>query len=95
MSIASSTTDTESRAALKGVKRLITIRHYFAHLGFPISSPTPVYEDNKGTYDLIVAGRQTPRIKHVDMPLYYLHEKYKSGEFSIHQCSTHLVLADG
>ena len=95
MSIASSTTDAEARAAFKGVKRLITIRHYFAHLGFPISTPTPVYEDNKGTYDLIQAGRQTPRIKHVDIPLCYLHQKYKSGEFSIHQCSTHLMLADG
>ena len=95
MSIASSMTDAEARAAFKGVKHLVTIRHYFAHLGFPTSPPTPVHEDNKGTCDLIEAGRQTPRIKHVDIPLCYLHQKYKSGEFTIHQCSTHLMLADG
>ena len=39
MSIASSTTDAETRAAFRGVKRLITIRNFFAHLGFPIPTP--------------------------------------------------------
>ena len=95
ISIASSTTDAEVRAAFKGFKRLITIRHYFAHLGFLISSPTLVYEDNKDTYDLIESGRQTSRIKHVDVTLCYLHRKYKNGDFFIHQCSAHLMLADG
>ena len=95
MSIASSTTDAETRAAFKGVKRLITLRNYFAHLGFPISTPTPVFEDNKGTFDLIKKGRQTPRVKHVDARLCYLHEIHKSGEFIVHECNTDLMLADG
>ena len=95
MTIASSTTDAETRAAFKGVKRLITIRNFLVHLGFPINYPSPVFEDNKGTFDLIQAGRNTPRVKHIDIPLCYLHEKHKSGEFEIHECSTNLMLADG
>lgn len=95
MSIASSTTDAETRAAFKGVKRLITLRNYFAHLGFPICAPTPVFEDNKGTLDLIKKGCQTHCAKHVNVRLCYLHEKHKSGEFIVHECSTDLMLADG
>ena len=95
MSLASSTTDAETRAAFRGIKRLIVIRNFIAHLGFPINYPTPVYEDNKGTHDVIQAGRNTPGIKHIDVPLCYLHEKHKSGEFEVKQCSTHLMLADG
>ena len=89
MSIASSTTDAETRAAFKGIRRLISIRNFIAHIGFPINYPAPVFEDNKGTYDVIHAT------KHIDVPLCYLHEKHKSGEFEIKECSTHLMLADG
>lgn len=53
MAIASSTTDAETRVAFKGVKRLITVRKFLAHLGHPINYPSPVFEDNKGTFDLI------------------------------------------
>ena len=95
MCIASSSTDAETRAAFRGVRRIIVLRLFFMHLGFPISEPTPMFEDNKGTHDLIEAGRMTPRLKHIDVSLCYLHEKHKSGEFIVQECSTHLMLADG
>lgn len=95
MCIATSTTDAETRAAFKAICRIIVLRNFFCSLGFPISAPTPLFEDNKGTHDLIKAGRQTPRVKHIDIPLCYLHEKHKSGEFIVMECSTHLMLADG
>ena len=95
MCIASSTTDAETRAAFKAIWRIITARNFFAHLGFPIKDPTPMFEYNKGTLDLIEAGRLTPRLKHIDIPLCYLHEKFKSGEYIVIECNTHLMLADG
>ena len=95
MSIASSSTDAETRAAFRSVRRVITLRLFFMHLGYPIASPTPLFEDNKGTHDLINSGRMTPRLKHIDVPLCYLHEKHRSGEFEVIECSTHLMLADG
>ena len=95
MCIASSTTDAETRAAFKAIRRIITARNFFCHLGVPIKDPTPLFEDNKGTLDLIEAGRLTPRLKHIDIPLCYLHEKFKSGEYIVIECSTHLMLADG
>ena len=95
MCIASSSTDAETRGAFSGVRRIITVRTFLSHLGFPISTPTPLFEDNKGTFDLIEAGRRTPRTKHIDVPLCYIHEKHKSGEFKVSECSTHLMLADG
>ena len=95
MCIASSSTDAETRGAFCGVRRIITARLFLTHLGFPNPCPTPLFEDNKGTFDLIQAGRLTPRSKHINVPLCYGHQKYKSGEFIVSQCSTHLMLADG
>ena len=95
MSIASSTTDAETRASFKGIKRLIPIRNFIAYLGFSINYPTPVFEYNKGTYDAFHAGRNKPGTTHVDVPLCYLHEKHKSGEFEVRAYRTHLMLADG
>ena len=37
----------------------------------------------------------TPGLKHIDVPLCYIHQKHKSGEFLVLACSTHLMLADG
>ena len=93
--IATSTTDAETRAAFKALRRIVTFRQFLLHLGFPISDPTPMFEDNKGTHDLIEAGRKTPRVKHMDIPLCYLHEKHRNGEFTVIACSTHLMIADG
>ena len=45
-----SSTDAETRAAFRGVRRVITLRPFFMHLGYPISSPTPLFEDNKGMH---------------------------------------------
>lgn len=95
MSIASSSTDAETRAAFCDVRRIITLRLFFIHLGYPLSEPTPMFEDNNGTHDLIEAGRMTPGLKHIDVPLCYIHQKHKSGEFIVKECSTHLMLADG
>lgn len=93
--ITTSTTDAETRAAFKALRHIITLRNFFCHLGFPISVPTPMFEDNKGTHDLIQAGRRAPQVKHIDIPLCYLHEKHKNGEFVVVECSTHLMIADG
>ena len=95
MCIATSSTDAETRAIFKGVRRVITLRGFMTSLGFPVNTPTSIFEDNKGTHDLIEAKRMTPRLKHIDIPICYLHEKFKSGEFVVYEYSTHLTLADG
>lgn len=71
MAITSSLTDAETRA----VRRIITGRNFFTGLGFPISAAAPMYEDNKGTRDLIHANIMTRQTKHVDLRLCYDHEK--------------------
>ena len=64
----------------------ITMHNFISHLGYPISSLNPLFEDNKGAH---------PLVKHIDLPLCYFHEKHKSSEFKVSKCSTHLLLADG
>ena len=94
LSIATSTTDAEIRSLFQGLKKILVFRNFLSHLGFPESIPTSIFEDNQGTFDIVQAGRLTSRIKHLDIPLKYLHDQHTHGSFQVHQCSTHLMLAD-
>ena len=76
-------------------KKVLTFRNFLQHLGLPEQDPTTIFEDNQGTTDIVNAGRLTPRVKHIDIPLCFLHEHHQKGAFVIQQCSTHLMLADG
>ena len=95
LSVATSTTDAETRSLFSGLRRIHTFRLFLRHLGFPIPSPTIIFEDNKGTTDIVNAGRLTPRVKHIDVPLCYIHHEHIFGTFDIATCSTHLIFADG
>lgn len=93
LSCATSATDAETRQYYSAAKRIVRIRNFMRQIGIlfphasPISSsfklnytlPTPVFEDNKGTRDMIAAGRVTSNLKHVDIPLTYLHALHESG----------------
>ena len=94
MCIDTSTTGAKTCAAFNFFCCIIVLRNFFCSLGFPISAPVLLFENNTGTHFLIKAGRQTPRVKQVNIPLRYLHEKHKSGNFAAMECSTHLMLAD-
>ena len=93
--IATSTTDAETRSLFSGLRRVITFRHFLQHLGIPEMKPTVIFEDNKGTQDIVHAGRLTPRVKHIDVPLCYIHEQHRLQSFDVTTCSTHLMLCDG
>jgi len=93
MSIATSTTDAETRTLFLGLFRVITFRHFLRHLGMPAKNPIIIFEDNKGTFD--IGRRLTPRVKHIDVPLCYIHHQHKLNTFDVAECSTHLMMADG
>ena len=95
MCIATSTTDAEIRSLFTGLRKVITFRNFLRHLGRPELKPTIIFEDNKGTSDIVRAGRLTPRVKHIDIPLCYIHEQNAIKSFDIAECPSHLMLADG
>ena len=95
LAIATSTTDSETRSLFTGLRKVLTFRNFLRHLGFPEQSPTTIFEDNQGTSDIVNAGRLTPRVKHIDIPLCFIHDHHRQGSFDVKRCHTTLMLADG
>ena len=46
-------------------------------MGFQVSyDPTTIYEDIQPTSDIIKANYITSRVKHIAVPIHYVHEQY-------------------
>jgi hypothetical protein len=45
-------------------------------MGYPCLIPTPVYTDNAAVTAIIDANRMTPRCRHIDIPIAYLHQEH-------------------
>ena len=56
--------------------------------------PTPIFEDNKGTHDMFKSGRVTTKLKHLDIPLEFMHEIHSRGSLQCKPCSTHVQWGD-
>ena len=73
------TNSAEIRALFTMAKRTEILRRWMTSMGRPLKDPTPFYEDNKATIAPVMKDRLIPNIKHVDVPICYLHELYFNG----------------
>ena len=62
-------------------------------LGFPAPLPTPLYLDNSAVDSIIDANRLTPRCRHLDIPIAFLHQE-KGKSFKQFLIRTHQMIAD-
>ena len=92
--VALHTNGSEIRAFFKGVKRTKTLRRFFESLGRIIKGPTPSYEDNDATIHQIQANKLTPKIKHLDIMMTWLHEQDAYKIFVTIYCRTDLNKSD-
>ena len=58
------------------------------------TEPTQVYEDNQGGAQMFQSGRVTSNLKHIDLPLQYMHDIHERGILKCIPCSTHVQWAD-
>ena len=56
--------------------------------------PTPIFEDNKGTRDMIEAGRVTSNLKHLDLPVTYLHILHESATIKTAEATSKTMVAN-
>ena len=91
--IAGHTTDAEMKGTYAGVRRLLPLRRILESMGFPCRTPTPLYVDNAAVSAIIDAKRMTPRCRHLDIPIAYLHEQHGKS-FDHRLISTLKMLAD-
>jgi hypothetical protein len=87
------TTDAETKAQFVAVRRLQPVRRLLESMGYPCLDPTPAYTDNSAVSAIIDANRMTPRCRHIDIPIAYLHQE-KDKSFSNHLIRTIQMIAD-
>ncbi len=71
------TTDSEAQASFDGVRRLLPIRALCEFMGLPLSDPTDHFVDNSAVNQIITSERMTPRCRHFDLPIAFLHEQHR------------------
>jgi len=104
-SCATSATDAETRQYYDAAKRTLFLRQI--GLTMPKASPpvlpsfalnyelpSPIFEDNKGTRDMLAAGKVTSNLKHVDIPLTYLHSLHESSTITTSRAGTSTMVAN-
>ena len=87
------TTDAELHSAFNGIRRLLPIRRLLEFLGFPAPLPSPLYLDNSAVDAIIDSNRLTPRCRHLDIPVAFLHQE-KGKSFEQFLIRTHQMIAD-
>jgi hypothetical protein len=87
------TTASEMKASYDGVRHLEPIRSLFACNGYPLPTPSPLFCDNAAVNAVVDSERMTPRCRHLDIPIAYLHET-KGRLYKMQQVKTLLMLAD-
>ena len=63
-------------------------------MGFDQPKPFVVYEDNQSTIAFALFRIIHPRMKHVDVKLYYVREAVKDGVVDVRYCPTSEMVAD-
>ena len=107
-SCATSATDAETRQYYDAAKRILRLRQFLRQIGLSIpdaspilpsfqlnyDQPSPIFEDNKGTRDMLAGGKVTSNLKHVDIPLTYLHALHESATIKTLEASSGTMLAN-
>ena len=84
----------EMLSLLAAVKKTIEIRRILLQLGHGQTEPTIINEDNQPLITEVTHGRITPNVRHLDVPLAFLHEQYLRKIYDLYYIPTNLHSAD-
>ena len=87
------TTDSELKGGSSGVRQLLPVRQLFSFNGHPLPQPSTAFTDNAAVHAIIESNRMTPRCKHIDVPIAFLHQE-SNQSFKIKLIRTMVMLAD-
>lgn len=78
------------------LKRTVAFRHFLEYLGYAQALPAPTrhHEDNQPSINIISANKVTSRVRHVHIPICYMHYHYDCGTFAPSFCKGTLMCAD-
>lgn len=80
--VALSTTEAEYIAAASAISEALWLKKLFSDIGIPLTSPTPIMEDNQGCL-FIAKNPETKRSKHVDVKYHMVRENVWKKEVDL------------
>jgi hypothetical protein len=89
-----SSTEAELIAAVTAAKTARFIRAVLNELGFKQDGPTPIYEDNKPTIDIVNSKKPTQRSRHIDIRFFAIQDWMDNKDISMHHISGVINPAD-
>lgn len=94
--IALHSTDSETRCVFSAVKRGLFIQNVAQFIGIPLDDlrPTQIFEDSQPCIDICEANQVTSRVKHIAVPIHFIHEFIHRNRFKMVKIGTHLNVAD-
>ena len=93
--VALSSAEAEFISASAMVQEVIYLRKFLSNLGFPQTTPTPVFADNETCIawsEGSVGG--SARAKHVDLRVHFVHEAREAGHLQLHKIESRFNGAD-
>ena len=87
------TTDSELKANFEGTRHLMPIRALFDFMNVPLQDPSVSFADNRAVSSIIESERMTPRCRHFDIPIAFLHQ-HKGSVYQNKLITTDKMLAD-
>ena len=91
---ADSSTVSEYIGCHTAAKAILWVRTFFKELGFPLSEPTVLYEDNKSTIALINKHCSGNRTRHVDIKYHMINELVRNKVILMQYLATTSMTAD-
>jgi hypothetical protein len=92
--VALSSTESELIALVEATKETQWFREFFRELGFKVSKPTQIDQDNQSVIAIAINPIQHSRIKHMEVKNHYIRENVENGSIKLVYCPTELMIAD-
>ena len=86
--------DAELRVLHEAIIRAKQCRLLLTSLGFPVSAPTKVYDDDESDVHAIKTRRITPRLRHVNVLICFLHHEHGNGVYEAKQTPSKMHFAN-
>ena len=75
-----SSTEAEFFAAVSASKDILYLWSVLSDLHHPMTTPTPLYEDNKACIKVIKSRHPTERTQHIDTPAFRIQSWFQRGD---------------
>lgn len=94
--IAIHSTDSELRGNFSATKECLKLQEIAKFIRVPTKNikPLPIYTDSQPAIDSINANTVTSRVKHIAVPIGFMHEQVQDGKVEFRKIDTKLNMAD-